>query len=325
VLKNNVRELDFADNPTFADLVLGPLLQLGNNVRVVSGFAPSYVVRTLERMVSLPSAPSGKMTFVLCLPALPYDEIGLRAVAQHLVGQSSDDWQPLFKLARNAVDQGIPFEIQMLVPSKGAVITRSAVGLIEDTEAITNRVGFIDELAGDNNSAIHLSRSWIAEEEDVTDRFEDLVHAAINDSWSSVSRLVDIDFDELLTYMGEAPQETVLPTHAVPVPTAIATFEVDGDDDDDSVDDLDAEFEELVELVELADGEIDDVFTAFYSDPSQTAKLWDLASARSRGGWVRPHAAAVSLEILELAGDVTNQCWCGNEYSISQGCPDQFE
>lgn len=324
MLKNHVRDLDFADNPTFSDLVLSPLLQLGNNVSMVSGFVPSYVVRTLERMVSLNSAPSGKMTFVLCLPALPFDEIELRAVAHHLVAESPDDLKPLFVLAQNAVAQGLPFDLQVLVPSKGAVITRSAIGLIEDTEAVSNRVGFIDELAGDDNSAIHLSRSWVEQEEEVTDRFEDLVHAAINDSWSSVSRLVDIDFDELLTYMGEAPKHVSKPTQPVAVRTAVV---VDEDDDDDLgvVDDLDAEFDELVELVDMADGEIDEVFTAFYSDPTQTAKLWDLASARSRGGWVRPHASAVSMEILELAGDVTNQCWCGNEYLISQGCPDQFE
>lgn len=321
MLKNNVRDLDFADNPSFADLVLGPLLQLGNNVSVVSGFVPSYVLRTLERLVSLDSAPSGKMTFVLCLPALPYDDMGLEAVAQYLVAQSADDLQPLFKLARNAVERGVPFEIQMLVPSKGAVITRSAVGLIEDTEAVSNRVGFIDELAGDDNSAIHLSRSWITEEEEITDRFEDLVHAAINDSWSSVSRIVDIDFDELLTYMGEDSKRSPRPSLPVSVPAAVDVHE----DDEDVVDDLDEDFDELLELVELADGEIDDIFTAFYSDPSQTANLWDLASARSRGGWARPHATAVSQEILDLAGDVTNQCWCGNEYSISQGCPDQFE
>ncbi len=347
MLRNNISDVDFADNPFFADLVLIPLLRLGNAVSMVSGFVPSYVNRTLERIIEVrPSAP-GKFTFVLCLPALPASTSALHAIAGHVAAEQMVETKTLIELVGKGVSVGLPFEIQILVPSRGAVITRSSIGVIEDQQDDSARVGFIDELAGDNNSLIHLSRSWVGEEAAATERFEDLVYAAINNSWESVERVADFDLGQLADLIGEVKpgtppadehSETAPPPPTPPAARSAAEksnnrFEDpaldlldDGfaNDDYDDLVDVEADFDEIMGIVELSDGEVDSIFNAFYGDPSQTQLLGDFARARSRGRLERPHAAPASAEILNLVGDINYQCWCGNEYSIREGCADYF-
>lgn len=95
-------------------------------------------------------------------------------------------------------------------------------------------------------------------------------------------------------------------------------------DDYDDLVDVEADFDEIMGVVELSDREVDSIFNAFYGDPSQTQLLGDFARARSRDRLERPHAAPASSDILNLVGDINYQCWCGNEYSIREGCADYF-
>jgi hypothetical protein len=257
------------------------------------------------------------------------------------------DAKTLIELVGKGALSGLPLEIQILVPSRGAVITRSAIGVIEEQGDLLDRVGFIDELAGDDNSAIHLSRSWVDEEEAVTERFEDLVYAAINNSWESVERVADFDPGELASLIDEVklgiPDADDANTAAAPLPnlsnrrtdaaeqntvtdpSGLETeFDVFANDDYAELVDVEADFQDIMDVVELSDGEVDSVFNAFYGDPAQTQLLGDFARARSRDRLERPHAAPASADILNLVGDITYQCWCGNEYSIREGCSDYF-
>jgi hypothetical protein len=314
---------------------------------MVSGFVPSYVNRTLERIIEVRPSDPGKFTFVLCLPALPASTSALHAVAGYVAAEQMQDFKKLIELAGKGVSAGLPIEIQILVPSRGAVITRSSIGVIEDQADPSVRVGFIDEFAGDNNSLIHLSRSWVDEEAAVTERFEDLVYAAINNSWASVERIAGFDPEELSFLIGdvkpssprtEEQDATAPPSLTQPDPrggSVTQNSRLDNSDTEPLIDgfandeyaelvDVDADFREIMEIVELSDGEVDLVFNAFYGDPSQTQLLGDFAIARSRDRLERPHAAPASSDILNLVGDISYQCWCGNDYSIREGCADYF-
>jgi hypothetical protein len=340
MLDRDISEVDFADNAAFADLVLVPLLRREHSVSLVSGFVPSYVNRTLEQLNEGGVQTSGKFTFVLCLPALPDNSSSLTAIAKHVAADEANETTEFFELASRAYSLGLRLEVQLLVPSRGSVITQSAIGLVQDAGKTSHRVGFIDRLAGDDNSAIHLSRSWVGDEEDVTDRCDDLVHAATKDSWAAVDRIVNFDIDRLLSLIREArngsfqspvptrnsvssKNEGVLPTKTIQSDPEPEIVGYSNEDFDEQLDEL-GDFDRIVELVEMSDGEIDEVFTAFYGDPSQTETLWDIAQSRFYDRWSRRHPGPASSEMLGLVGDMTTQCWCGNEYSIREGCSDYF-
>ena len=336
MLKDHIGHVDFADNPTFADLVLQPLLALGNNVSIVSGFIPSYMRRALESLATTASPSFGEISMVLCLPALSEGDTSLRAVARHLLTQGTSDVKTFFETVERSQVQGLSCRFQILVPSRGAVITRSAIGTISDSDDSSMQVGFIDELAGDGNSPIHLSRSWIESEANVTERFEDLVHAATNDSWADVERLKDINLSEFLALLSDpntpeaedsAGVEITRPPLAQSISEPRLTGLRDSPADEDGSDEdgndsllVEDDFDLILEAVEMADGDVDGFFEMFYGDPDQVHELEDFVAARRDSGAWRQHAAPASAEVLEIVGDRRAECWCGSDYGIREGC-----
>jgi hypothetical protein len=311
MLSNNIGAVDYADNPTFADLVLMPLLRLGNHVTIVSGFVPSYVNRTLERLVEQepPATPVGSFQFVWCLPALEDAQSTMQAVAQHVATSGAREDFAFLSLLERARAKNMEVSLQILVPTRGARITRSAIGLISDGSGDSNRVAFIDELSGDDNSAIHLTRSWVEDELVMTDRFEDLVYGAVHDSWAEVVRLADVDGDALLKL-------TV--THSF----LTQKTERDSDDFGQGADrDASSEPKNLQEKqgddTDLLDIDVDFLDWRLFDFSSDDEDFFE--GRRERLG-DRQHASPASAEILEIVGDATYQCWCGNDYSIRWGC-----
>ena len=309
MLINNIGNVDFADNPTFADLVLMPLLQLGNDVTIVSGFVPSYVNRTLESLVEMEQAATsvGSFQFVWCLPVLKDAPSTMQAVAEHVATSGVREDFDFLALLKRARALNMRVTLQVLVPTRGAMITRSAIGLISDG---SSRVAFIDELSGDNNSAIHLTRSWVEDELVMTDRFEDLVHGAAHDSWAEVVRLSDVDADSLLNMTS---------THSL-----FERVKADPQSDDfgqgaDRFDDPARQNIEVKTEEDLAHlGSSEDLSDAWLYDFSFEDEVF-FEERRERLG-ARQHASPASAEILEIVGDATYQCWCGNDYSIRWGC-----
>jgi hypothetical protein len=326
LLKDHIGHVDFADNSSFADLVLVPLLALGNKVRIVSGFIPSYLNRALEAVNDLDSPKLGELSVVLCLPALPEAGTSLSAVANHLASQGLTDVKAFVDLVGAGSEKGLPLKLQILVPSRGAVITRSAIGTISDPQDSSQQVGFIDELAGDDNSPIHLSRSWVENEAHVTERFEDLVHAATFDTWSEVERLQDINIAEFQSLLADPnlaagfQKPPTQPEISFPQKTATEVIFLGLAEDDDVPISVEDDFDLIVEAVEMSDGDVDGFFEMFYGDPNQVHELEDFVAARRNSGTWRQHAAPASAEVLEIVGDRRAECWCGADYGIREGC-----
>jgi len=338
MLKNHVSEVDFADNPNFADLTLAPLIALGHNVRIVTGFLPSYLSRTLSLLLSYPEKRTVTMSVVFCLPPRLELENDVQAITRALMAKSSkSEVSDFVRLATEARMHGIGIRTQFLIPSKGAVITGSAIGLITDRDDSTQLVGFIDEYAGDDNSPIHLARTWIPHETEIALRFEDLVHAAENDSWSFVNRIENVDFSELARSV-EQFSELRDPANVdgggnsarTELPDAVSSNQPDGDEGSElPLDELapndDNEFDELLALLEKSEGDSDALIAMFYGDLSDVKDIHDFLNERNAidrfGG---PHAAPVDLEIQSFVGNARFTCWCGNDYSLAEGCPENY-
>lgn len=332
MLQSHISEVDFADNPNFADLTLFPMLSLGHDVRIVAGFLPSYVSRALELLGARNVAGNGNLNIVFCLPAKKVGETNTEAVLRSLLEKSNiAEITAFVDRVRTAQEREVRFSIQFLIPVHGAVITNSAIGLISDRADPSKLVGFLDEFAGDDNSPIHLARTWREDELDIALRFEDLVHAAEKDSWSMVQRVSNIDFAQISALIKTTPTRNspLIETAQTPTPTAV----IPGDPQpstpaptqpelDVELDPHDADFDELLSLLELSDGDSEDLIAMFYGDLSRVKDLHDFINNRNRlSGSGRMHAGPANADVAAYIGGAETTCWCGNEYSIREGCP----
>ena len=161
----------------------------------------------------------------------------------------------------------------------------------------------------------------------MTERFEDLVHAATYDTWAEVERLQDINIAEFQSLL--ANPNLVASAPAPPAEPEIASAKEKApqvvflglaEEDDDATSSVEDDFELIVEAVEMSDGDVDGFFEMFYGDPDQVHELEDFVAARRNSGNWRQHAAPASAEVLEIVGDRRAECWCGADYGIREGC-----
>ncbi len=327
LLRDHISQVDFSDAPSFADEVLDPLATLGYEIHFVCGFLPSYLTRVIELGRSdARSFERAKLNVTFCLPAIEPDEELENLIARHFLDCATSEEIFSFLDQVSLIEtRRFPLSLQFLVPTKGSVITRSAIGVISDFSDQNDLVGFIDEFAGDNNSPIHLARTWRGDEAEIALRFDDLVFAAENDSWALVNRVRNVDFERVRQLVSRLETTTASKIFHRDAATEVVTNFAIEEVPNLSLDDEEVEpeeFDELMELIDGAQGDSEAFITMFYGDIRKVRDVHDFVMSRqNQTKFGTPHAEAIGQDLSEYIGDATNVCWCGNEYQVKYGCP----
>jgi hypothetical protein len=316
----------YPDSPYFSDQVLLPGVASGVNLTLVSGFLPSYVIRLVSDVAKSPEVEPGQIDLTFCIPGqgIQHETDALR-LARYLsaFNVQSEVEEFVIQALRLADEGGLTFNF--LIADAGSNLTRASLGLLHEPGNLSEYVAFVDEQAGDSNSPVKIARSWSeGSEAQAAERLDDLISAAVNDTWDRIRRVSSDDAAALLREIAtkgllseEAEVVEVQPLRTKPARVEIADEDDDADDFVDDVDDLNEEFEELASFL---DGYSDDAeeMINIYVMGGRIPRSWNF----NREVGLRPveHALPFPDEYAEILSEFEGTCKCGQTYDRRYGC-----
>ena len=316
----------YPDTPYFSDQVLLPGVASGVNVTVVSGFLPSYVIRLVSDVAKSPEVEPGQIDLTFCIPGqgIKHETDAVR-LARYLsaFNEKSSVEEFVIQALRLADEGGLTFNF--LIADAGSNLTRASLGLLHEPGNLSEYVAFVDEQAGDSNSPVRIARSWTqGSESQAAERLDDLISAAVNDTWDRIRRVASADAAALLREIATkdllSVETEVPPTQPIitkPTRVEIADEDEDADDFIDDVDELNEEFEELSSFLESYSDDAEEMIN-LYVMGGRIPRSWDF----SRDIGLRPveHALPFPEAYADILSDFEGTCKCGLTYDRRYGC-----
>lgn len=325
-LKDTVFTATYPDTAYFSDQVLLPQLAHGTNVTVVSGFLSSYVIRLVSDVAKSPEVEPGLIDLTFCIPGgSRTGESDAEQLARYLsaFNEQTDAEEFVIQALRLADEGGLQFSC--LIADAGSNITRASIGLLHEPGNLNDYVTFLDEQGGDSNSPIKIARSWAGgSEKQASERLEDLINAATNDTWDQIRRLKNAASATLLREIATnnliAKVATAENTVA-PKPTLVAIpYEDEDDIAEDFVDDVDELFDEFEELSSFVDNYSDDAeaMINLYFTGGRIPRVWTFEESFR----IKPveHALPFPDAYVDMLSDFEGVCKCGLRYDRRYGC-----
>lgn len=331
----------FEDSPEFADDFLLPRLSQGDNVYLVSSFAPSYLLRILENLAQNPNKYSGFLNVVFFIQGdLDLRSVGIVRFQQHLLANYQHELaveafvhSSITVLSRAYVESfGSRLRISILHTSQKAALVKGCLGVVTSSNSDDEDfVTFVDSKSGDFNSPIVLLKSWDDYDFIEAQGLLGKVMVASNGEHPRGTLVSAEEVNTWLVYLAEWYE-----AHPPKPPVS----EVEDDDsevgDDDELDDDELDDDELDDEEVDRDlfsylksiGEFDDEEKYGWFEESDTdyedyigafaGFVVVVDSSRAVGGHIPP------LGVVEgdFYGPARATCVCGRRFFVAQGCPD---
>lgn len=325
-LKDTVFAATYPDTAYFSDQVLLPQLAHGTNVTVVSGFLSSYVIRLVSDVAKSPEVEPGLIDLTFCIPGGDRaGESDAERLARYLstLNKQKDAEEFVIQALRLADEGGL--QLSCLIADAGSNITRASIGLLHEPGTLSEYVTFLDEQGGDSNSPIKIARSWAGEsEKQASERLEDLINAATNDSWDRIRRLGnsesaallrEIATKNLIARISQAQTETL--PKAAPVVISFIDEDENADDFVDDVDDLIDEFDELSSFIDNYSEDAEEMINLYFTG-GRIPRRWAFEESFD----LKPvaHALAFPESYVGMLSDYEGTCKCGMTYDRRYGC-----
>ena len=325
-LRNETFGSTYPDTAYFSDQVLLPQLARGANITVVSGFLSSYVIRLVSDAAKSPEIEPGLIDLTFCIPGgNRTGESDSKQLARYFSAfNDANDVEEFVIQALKLSDEG-GLRFSCLIADAGSNLTRASIGLIHEPGDLNNYVSFLDEQGGDSNSPIKIARSWAGESErNASERLEDLINAATNDSWDRIRRLGNSESAALLRQIAvgslledvsqEKPEPKVKPAKVV-----IPYVEEDDDaaDFEDDIDELNAEFDELSSFLDNFSDDAEEMINIYFTG-GRIPRRWEFDEPTG----LKPveHALPFPESHVAMLSEYEGVCKCGESYDRRFGC-----
>lgn len=325
--KENFEQRKFEDSPTFADKVLIPRLKAGDNVYLVSSFAPSYLHRAVELIARNPSDYSGFLNVVLYVPGdLDRRSAGIVRFQKYLLSHFQEEAlvdsfvnNAITVLSKPYVDTfGTRLRISILHTSQKSALVKGCLGLVTSRNSDEEDfVTFVDAKAGDHNSPIALLQSW--DDYDFIEAQELLGQVLLSSNGEHPrGNLVSAEeVNSWLVYLAEWYEAN----------PPIASGDDDDDDDEFEPDeDLENRDELLDYLKAIGDFEDEEQYGWFDEGESEYdeyigafAGFTVVVDPREA---VAGHIPPLPTAAAEFVGPARATCVCGRRFFRGAGCPD---
>jgi hypothetical protein len=164
--RNQFQEPEYQDAPFLSDQLLLPNLAAGNDIHIVSAFAPSYLFRLLRDLASSPEIEPGTLFLTFFVPGnLDLKSTGIARFKMYLQRYAESEEQVaqfIEDLIQINSENKLSFSISH--SPQRTPITKGCVGVIRGKDSANDFVAFVDAKGGDFNSPVQPKKSWINED-----------------------------------------------------------------------------------------------------------------------------------------------------------------
>jgi hypothetical protein len=290
-------------------------------------------MRLVDDLASSPAIEPGKLTVIFCVPSNSKELVSEARLLSRYISLSANNFLVVKSFLDSSLSlaRGGGLSFGALLSKEDQLLTPSCLGIIESGEPNSNELlGFTDTTAGDLNSPIPVQGSWV-NNTDLIESVLRVVSSALNRAFPNLLRK---SHQEVVAMINEI-REKGYPKHDFPQspgpdlgaqesrdkPRKEIQKEVHRADEDGGYEPgLEEDFgiERILREVFLREaGYEDEDVAAFLGEPDFT-KLFHFDPSE------RQHTPPLSAELVEIVGQGSTSCWCGESFDREQGCPELY-